>query len=281
MKTTMTKHVCAKVGVLLIALSLLSLRASADPVTMSVHNNKVEAVISLPGGIETDLEVAFEKSLGLNTNSIGISAELVSLLDPTLLARLPDALLTSLPAGFPMMITIEPPANQGLAFEGIASVSIHTHNLEYSPNTPLRLFKAPLGGEFRDVTVSTGAGSYRARATTGTFSQFLVVVDLRTVTQVIQTKSARLDTLFNQYQSQIDPALALTLQGQINQANAAITAVDYTEALNQLKQFKMTLENADNSLIPKVWRSSRDITNVAGELIAQADTLSYSLRIAN
>jgi len=259
----------------------VSINASADPVTVTVHNNKVEAVIELPGGIETEFEINFDESLGLNTSSIGLSAELVNVLDPVLLSRLPDSLQTSLPAAFPMMITVEPPSDQGLSFEGLASVSLHTHNLDYSVNTPLRLFKAPLGGQFRDITVSTGAGSYRVRSSTGGFSQFLVVVDLRPIATVINTKLTRLNDLFNTHQMNIDPSVALDIQNYLTDVNSYIGTGSYNSASQKLLKLIKVIKNADGNEIPNVWRSSRDITNVAGELIAQAQTLRYSLRIAN
>ncbi len=265
----------------LIALaSPLSIRAQ-EPVQINVQGNQVEAVIHLAGGISADFTLTFENSVGLNANSIGLTAELVDVNDLTLLSRLPDSLQVSLPAAFPMMITVEPPANAGFSFSGLATIDIHTHNLEYTAGTPLRLFKAPLGGQFEDITMTMGAGSYRARGTTGKFSQFLILADLRIPGSIVETKFDRLSQRLSSASDRIETNLFNQLSSQLAAVEMAIDSSQYQQASELLNEFNRTVSTEAGSKIPNVWRSSRDIENIAGELMAYANTLRFSLRLIN
>lgn len=266
-------------AVLVVASLFFTAITYAQPIDLKIKKNKVIAKIELAGGVETDLELSFENSLGLTKDSIGITAELVDITDPALLSRLPSALTTT-PAAFPMMITIEPPASMGLGFNGVTHIDIHTHNLEYTPNTPLRLYKASLGQDFRDITVTTGAGSWRARGHMGDFSQFIVVTDLRTSGTVINAKLNRLQTLLTSYSNQMDTVTATSLSDKYNELANAVSQQDYSQALVHATEFNDIVSSNRGENIPDVWRSSRDITNVAGELMAQVETLSFSLRLA-
>jgi hypothetical protein len=253
----------------------------ANNLVTTVQGNKVEAVISLPGNITADFTIQFEETIGLTQSSIGISAELINITDQNLLNRLPDLANISLVSEFPMLITVEPPSSQGFSFSGIAAVDIHTHNLEYVAGTPLRFFKAPVGGNFEDITMTMGSGSYRARGTTGKFSQFIIVADLRTPIAVIDTKFDRLNDKLQQFSSQITTDLFADLSSQLNQINVFINQADYKSASESVTEFIRTLETEQGNGLANVWRSSRDVDNVAGELIAEANTLRFSLRLIN
>lgn len=267
-----------------VALILISLGSSvglADPVEVTVQGNKVEAVINLTGNVSADLTLTFENSVGLTPDNIGITAELINITDLSILNRLPSLLDINLLAAFPMLITIEPPSNKGFAFSGLATVDIHTHNLEYLPGTPLRFFKAPLNGQFEDITATMGSGSYRARGTTGKFSQFLIVADLRPVLTVVNTKYNRLSNSLTGFSTQINPVLYTQLSSKLTEVQQLISQQNYILASNKVDEFSRIIQQADADDIPTVWRSSRDIDNVAGELIAYANTLRFSLRLAN
>ncbi|WP_143715045.1 DUF6689 family protein [Kangiella koreensis] len=268
-------------SVTVLLLSLGSPASKADPVELTVQGNKVEAVINLTGNVSADLTLTFENSVGLTADNIGITSELINITDLSLLNRLPDTLNINLLAAFPMLITIEPPSNKGFAFSGLATVDIHTHNLEYLPGTPLRFFKAPLNGQFEDITATMGSGSYRARGTTGKFSQFLIVADLRPVLTVVNTKYNRLSNKLSAFSTQIDPILYTDLSSKLTEVQQLITQQNYIQASNKVDDFSRIIEQADPADIPNVWRSSRDIDNVAGELVAYANTLRFSLRLAN
>lgn len=246
---------------------------------VEVDGTSVTATIELAGGVAADLEIEFENVVGLNTgDSLGLAADLVDPTDALLLARLPDANLISIPATFPVLVTIEPPAAGGLAFSGIVTVELHTHNLIYTAASPLRLFSAPLDGAFKDITSYAGSGSYRVQGSQGGFSEFLIVADVRPSSAVIAGKFARIESILTDNTDAIDGDVGAELWGHLNAASAAWSAGDTLAAVESMKEFGKTVENRSGCGIPNVWRSSRDLVNVAGELRAAALTQLFSLR---
>ncbi|MCW8869923.1 MAG: hypothetical protein OQK49_04400, partial [Proteobacteria bacterium] len=193
----------------------------------------------------------------------------------------PSGLLNSIPLSFPVIITVEPAYDSGLSFEGMVTIDFHTHNLDYTPNTPLRMFKAPLGGEFRDITDTTSSGSYRSRSTTGTFSQFMIVADTRSASQVSADKLMHLYNKLTDWQSEIDASVYALLSQQLTSVTNYYNVADYSAAELSLNTFMQTVSDNAGVHIPNVWRASRDIDNVAGELMAYAKTLKYSIRLIN
>ncbi len=261
------------------AIILLAQAVSTDAQTTietSVDDNRLEAVIELTDGVSADLSITFENALGLNSKSLGLSAEIIDLTDPNIINRLPDSLNVTLNAGFPMLITIEPPADQGFSFSGVATIDIHTHNLEYTANTPLRFMKAPLNGQFKDFTMTVGSGSYRARGTTGKFSQFLIAADTRPLQSVIADKYSRLENELINAQTELTLAVYNQLSQHMSQIEQAINSEDFAHADTLLGDFIKAVKQEPS--IPNVWRSSRDLNNIAGELVAHSQTLRFSLR---
>ena len=244
---------------------------------VTIDGDTATAEISLPGGIAADLTIAFESAVGLTEANLGLDAALVSLTDPTLLDRLPQ--LASIPAGFPVLVTIEPPATGGLSFAGLASVGLYTHNLAYTAGTPLRLFSAPLGGGFRDVTDEVSSGSYRVRGGKGDFCEFLIVADVRHVDTVIAEKLGRTEALLDEHWSAIDSTLASQLDGHLASARSSWEGGQTTAALSHVESFLKKLEKASASEVPNVWRSARDLDNVGGLLRAAGETLHFSLTL--
>lgn len=252
---------------------------ASEPLSIDIQGNKVEAVIHLPGGISADITLQFENTVGLTKDSLGLSAELIDVTSLSILERLPDVTNIAPPLAFPMMITIEPKADSGFAFSGLATVDIHTHNLEYTAATPLRFFKAPLNGEFKDITVTMGSGSYRARGNIGGFSQFIIAADLRAPMVVVNKKFNDLQTALNDFAPQINSDVYTQLLQDLADINQLILLQEYNAASNKLNAFKRSVNDNRGNNIPDVWRSSRDIRNVAGELMAYANTLRFSLRL--
>ncbi|MGX5173254.1 DUF6689 family protein [Aliikangiella sp. IMCC44653] len=275
------KYKFSSLLILLYLLVLAPSQVNAQSVVVDVKGNKARIDIELANVFHADLTLSFENSVGLTAQSLGVSAEVVDITDLSLISRLPNGMLNSIPVGFPVLITIEPLSDKGLSFAGLVTLDIHTHNLEYTANTPLRLFKAPLNGEFRDITMTTGSGSYRARGTTGKFSQFMIVADTRAPVSVINTKYSAMQSVLSQHADLIENSVYATLSLQLNQLGSDIASQNYQLANQRLNQFKQTVEQASADQIPNVWRSSRDIENVAGELVARANTLGYSLRLIN
>lgn len=261
---------------LAVLLSILPISpAAAGLVDVVVEGNELRAGVALPGDITADLSISFEQVQGLSLESLGLSLEVVNLLDPQLLARLRN--VSSLPAAFPVLIRIEPPAQGGLSFQGVVTIDVHTHNLLYLPNTPLRFFASSAGGPFEDITVNMGMGSYRARGRKGSFSEFLILVELRPVNRVIARKLDNLDRTLADHQAVIAPAVLAELTNLAVEIRAEQAAGDTQGAIAKVEEFVATVESHSGTEIPNVWRAARDVVNVAGLLRAQGETLRFSL----
>jgi hypothetical protein len=252
--------------------------AAQGIVNLVVQGNEVSAGVSLPLNISADVKISFEQAEGLTAESIGLSATLVNLTDPQLLSRLQNV---SIPAALPMLIRIHPPENGGLSFQGVASIEVHTHLLPFTLNTPLRLFAAPEGGMFRDITASVGMGSYRAVGRKGSFSEFLIVVDLRGVNQVIAQKLDRLDQILADNEASIDPEVYDDLTALAAQIRSKHSAGQTQAAITKTEQFVSLVQAHSGTEIPNVWRAAGDLTNVAGLLRAAGETLRFSLIMKN
>ncbi len=265
----------ALLAAFLFACGVIALPAAAQslPVSVQASGNNASAVIGAPGAELAELSLVFEDASNLSPSSLGVSANLVSLSDPGLLARLPNASLTQLVGALPMMVTIEPPALGGLTFRGIGRLELHTHALAYSIGSSFRVFKAPLGGNFIDVTDEIAEGSVKARTTYGGFSQFLIVTDVRTTASVIATK---IDWLRGRI-----AALPLNERGaftaKLNDAEAAVAIADYGTALAAIDAIRARAEARAGQFIANEWRATRDVENHAGNLIAGAATLRFSV----
>ena len=251
----------------------------AATIEVEVEGDSLVAEVDLGSGIALDITLAFDDAIGLSESSAGLGVQLLdanALLD--IASRLPNT-LTSVPAAFPVLITIEPPDDGGLTFVDTARIEIHTHNLTMVTNTPLRLFKAPLGGQFQDITESVGAGSVRSRGRVGGFSQFLVVADLRTHDTVADLKFDALEDRVD------DPSLSATLQSAL-EAHLAAARADFDngellDAIDHVDDFIDAVDDNAGTGIANVWRASRDLDNLAGDLIARAVSLRFTLRMAN
>ncbi|MFY9826366.1 MAG: DUF6689 family protein [Thermoanaerobaculia bacterium] len=268
---------------LLISLLLL---VSSMPAAAQGTGSSLTLPISLPGGllggaVTGQLTVSFESVNGLTPDHLGASAQLVSLLDPSLLSRLPS--LVSLLSGFPVLVRVEPPAAGGLAFNGVTTVEVVTASLPLL-SAP-RLYTAPLGGNFQDITTSVvrgGSGmnrNYRVQGTSGGFSEFLVILDLTPVDQVIGAKLDRLDQILAANAGAMPDAVHADLASQLAAIRSLATPGNETAAIQALDNFNSTVTAHSGTDIPDLWRSIRDVVNVAGQLRAAAATLQFSLGV--
>jgi hypothetical protein len=243
--------------------------------TPTVSGNTISLNVSVLGGYDADLTLSFEDVQGLSLTNLGLSVHLISLTDSTLLARLPSSVVPALP----LLLRIEPPATGTLSFEGIATLELHTHDLQYTAGTPLRVFSAPLNGAFKDITEDMGAGSYRARGTTGGFSEFLIVSDTRSLDPVIALKLDKLEDLLEEYEGDMPGSVYDDLEEILEDAHAAYTGGSTNQAIQEIDDFLELVEDRSGTDIPDVWRAARDLDNVAGYLRASAMTLRFSLRL--
>jgi len=258
---------------LLLFLGAPTASAQSQAVQVSVSGNTATAVVGNPVQPLAEVILEFENPVGLSASSLGISASLVSLSDATLLARLPSTQLNQLSNAFPLLVTVEPPLTGGLKFRTVR-VEVHTHTLVYSLGSSYRLFKAPLNGSFQDITDEVAPGSVRARGTTGGFSQFLVLTDLRETEAVVIDKlaalRAKVDTLPSAEQAGFDALL--------DGIEADIATSDFSGAIaGTAAVAQRARDRAMASAITGQWRATRDVSNQAGDLIAGAATLGFSI----
>lgn len=243
------------------------------PVSVTAAGNHADILIGASSTPMAEVSLDFQDASGLSPASLGASAQVVELSDPALLARLPGSALTSLTSALPVMLTIEPPVNGGLSFRGTGRMEIHTHALPYSVGSSFRVFKAPLGGAFHDVTDEIAQGSVRARTTYGGFSQFLILVDLRSTSSVIDEKIGSL-------RAQIDVlpyGERGSLTAALDRAEAAIVSADYAVAIEAVNDLRSRVQDRAGQFIANEWRATRDVENQAGQLVAGANSLSFSI----
>ena len=253
------------------ALPALAFAASV-PVQVSVGANSATVRVGGAASPLADLSIRFDEATGISAANLGIKAETVSVNNPALVSRLPSN-LTSLSSSFPVMITVEPPVSGNLVQKRVTHVEVHTHLLAYAAGSRFRLFKAQVGGPFRDITESVQPGSVRTRGTTPGWSQFLVLVDLRPTDTVISEKISYLNTQLN-----LLPASEATpLRNYLNTAQSAIAVGQYEDAVVAIDMFSARVAQRAGTYIPDTWRSARDLQNSAGELLAGANTLLFSL----
>lgn len=268
MKSAIRALMLATLATLLAAPAL----AGSLPVQVTVATNTANVRIGSATAPLADLSIRFDHATGLSAANLGIKAETVSLTDPALLARLPSS-LTSIPSALPLLITIEPPATGTLSQRRLTHVELHTHALAYTAGSPLRMFKAQLNGPFRDITESVQPGSVRTRGTTPGWSQFLILVDLRPSRSVIAEKIAHLRAELN-----LLPALeANPLRNYLDAAETAVNEDRFDDAAVAMDSFSARVSARAGAQIPDVWRAARDLHNSAGELLAGANTLVFSI----
>lgn len=254
--------------------------AAAGLIDLDVSGDEFTAEIDLAGMIDGDVAVRFEDSTNLSTTSLGASVDLLGTLDLLdVQSRLP-ALSVAVPSAYPVRLTIEPATTSGLSFDGVAEIEIYTNDLTYVLGSTLRLFAAPLNGDFVDITKSVDGGSYRVRGSKGEFSEFVIVDDQRSVGDVIDEKLDRLDALLDVHESDIDGTVYATLVGLLADVGTEYGAGDEEGALDALEDFVDEVESNRGANVPETWRAARDLENVAGKLLAAAETLRFSLEIA-
>ena len=263
-------------------LSVLLLTASSVPghaqttVVPTISGNELTARIELANGISADLTITFEKVIGLNPSALTLTATLINPKDIGFLGRLPDPAV-SVPIAFPVVVRIDPTASSALSFEGVYKLSLHTNNLTLAANSPLRLYRAPSGGAFQDMTGFLQAGSVRAGGSGPGFSEFAIVADARLIDTVIAGKFDALQSQLSANSAAIDPAVAADLQQRLSQARSAYDTKALPAAIDGITAFGDQVKKQSGGAIPNVWRANGGPVNVAGLLRSSADTLTFSL----
>lgn len=251
----------------------LQLLPQVVPVTVQASGDTATVEVKLLDHTLADLTLSFDDATALSPSSLGVSAELVDPTSPTLLARLPDPDVNQLASALPLMVTIEPPANGGLSFDRTVRVEVHTHLLAYTAGSSFRVFKAPLGGDFRDITDEIASGSVRARGTTGGFSQFLVVADLRATGDVVDRKVGWLRDRIDLLPASEQPAF----DAYLDTVETAVAGADFSSATTALDLFRARAASRAGNQLAATWQAGGSQQNHAGELISGAATLKFSV----
>ena len=253
--------------------SLVGIPVNVDlPVSVSVSGNVAVAQIGSPATPLAEVTLTFDDASNLNVASLGLSARLVDLQDPQLLARLPDANLIRLDSALPLLVTIQPPVAGGLTFHRTGRFELHTHQLLYSVGSNYRVFKAPVGGAFRDTTEEIAQGSVRARSRYGGFSQFLVLVDVRQTSSVVAEKIAWLRNRVASLPTAEQPVFS----SQLDTIESAVANHDYATALTAVDALSSRAQADAGTALLDTWRAG-GADNQAGDLIAGAATLKFSI----
>lgn len=253
--------------------SLAGLPVNVDlPVSVSVSGNVAVAQIGPASAPIAEVTLTFDDASNLTADSLGLSARLVDVQDPQLLSRLPDPTLIRLDSSLPLLVTIQPPLSGGLNFRRTGRYELHTHLLPYAVGSNYRVFKAPVGGAFRDTTEEIAQGSVRARSRYGGFSQFLVAADLRETGKVISGKIAWMRNRVATLPAGEQPVFS----SQLDTVEAALANGDYATALTAVDAISSRAQADAGTALLDTWRAG-GADNQAGDLIAGASTLKFSI----
>jgi hypothetical protein len=265
-----------RVSSFLVALGAASVAGAQTPIALTISGNQAQGTISLPGGIAADLTITFENPTGLTATALEATAQVVNPLDAALLARMPAD--TSIPSEFPVLVHIGPSASSTLTFRSVATVALHTANLEYDTGAPCALVKAHDGGSFIDIITWDGSGSYRVIGSGGDFSEFLIVRDARGIDDVILGKFDALQATLTAHAGELPFLVATTLQTRLTAARTLYLAGSLLPAVSKLTSFTAYVVSHTGSDIPGTWEAADPgQINVAGLLRSAADTLKFSI----
>lgn len=281
--------------------ALLMARApeASAQVVVTVDGDTAYATISLTDDnnvtYEADVTIVFDTPLNLTAQSLNLTAELV---DPDAVQGrinqvgcllFPLVPCVAVDPAFPVMITVEPTVvpwlftssfdgdedgSGNLSFINTYEIEVHTHDLEYTAHSPYRMYKAPVGGVFNDITNDVLQGSMRARGRGAAFSQFLVVSDPRLDLTVVLLKLVDLNARI--LLAALSDGLRGDLLGMVVQIQALLL-FDLNGALDLLDELIALIDAHAGIDIPNVWRAERDLTNDAGEMKSLALTTRFSL----
>ncbi len=246
-------------------------------VTVSGDTARADINLAAPGGPYTaELVIEFRDPVNLTPACLGISA---SALDAAGIAavnaRLPAPGLAIDPA-FPVLVTVEPPPACGLSFSREYRLSLRTTNLLYAEQSPYRLYKAPVGSAFADVTGAVEPGSVRARAAGGSFSEFVLVQDAN------QDYATQLEAAYLALEERLDdPEIGVTamttLLTDLEASRTAAAAADYPAAIAAMQRLDGHAQAFSDDGVPGRWRAQRDLDNIEGDLLGRSANVRFLL----
>lgn len=256
--------------------------------TSIVDGRKFKADICLPNPSGPDFEMGFDLEFHLDPENPGGLQNLtvacvgfsVEVLDAAAIAnvesRLPDPANQSIDPALPLRVTIEPPVACGLAFEDDYDAEFDADNLVWNSQSPYRLMKAPIGGNYSDITAAVDAGSVRSRGCGGTFSEFVMVIDANQ-DYANETVAAFADLGITIANAALGPTASTTLGNDRSISESAFAAGNYTEAIARLDDMDEHCGALGGPALPNRWRSARDLENLEGEVVSRSGHLKFLL----
>jgi hypothetical protein len=259
--------------------ALLPTRSAHAQVVVTINGDTARADITLaaPGGPYTaELTLEFRDPVNLSAACLGISAVALDAAGIAAAnARLPSPTLEIDPA-FPVVITVEPPAACGLSFRGEYRVELRTANLVFNAPSVYRLYKAPIGTSFVNITSGVVAGSVRARGAGGNFSEFAMIRDNA------QDYATQLEAAYLALEDRLDdPEIGVTamttLLNDLTASRAAAAAADYPAAIAAMQRLNGHAAAFSEDGVPGRWRAQRDLNNVEGDLVSESGVIQFLL----
>ncbi len=105
----------------------------------------------------------------------------------------------------------------------------------------------------------------------------MIAVDFRSSDVVIADKLDKLEELLEDYESSMPTGVYADLDTRLAAIRTDYLGGSLTAAITKVDAFIAEVAAHAGTDIPNVWRSTRDLQNVAGYLMAGADTLRFSL----
>lgn len=270
------RHLVATV-ILLLACGLAMPARAQVVVTITGDTARADITLAAPGGpYAAELVIEFRDPVNLTSACLGISATALDAAGIAAVnARLPAAGLAIDPA-FPVLVTVEPPPACGLSFRGEYRLSLRTSNLVFVDESPYRLYKAPVGGAFADLTGAIEPGSVRARGSGGAFSEFVLVRDTPQ-DYVSQLQAAYLALEERLDDPEIGVTAMTTLLNDLELSRAAAAAADYPAAIAAMLRLDGHAQAFSNDGVPGRWRALRDLDNIEGDLLGRSANVRFLL----
>src|SRR5690554_5278703 len=245
---------------------------AADEIRFS--DNRISADLTVDG-YHLQFAVSFAQAIGLNKSNVDVNVQTISANDYAILNRLPNRYQTSVLENFPVMLSIKPKQDRGFAFSGEAEIEFYTTSIDFDEN--IRLFRSHDGGTFEDITHLIAPGSMRARGSSGTFSDFILLVDKRDSRDVSRDKAVELASFLNAHIHEFESKFAGNVVALARNVENHVANGRHQAALSNLNALLRSVENANADQVPNIWRSSDDIANIQGEALSKGRSLRFTL----
>jgi hypothetical protein len=267
---------------------LLSLSAAHASVTTSVTGTQAVSGISFAasGGtpaMAATVSFSFGQVQNLSATCLGVAADVLSASGQAdVLARMPIGASVAFDPAYTARVSVSPNPTCNFSFRNDVAVEVHTTNLVFNALSPYRLYKAPIGGTFRDITNEVLVGSVRTRGRGGAFSEFVVVKDMSLdysaqASARFAALQVELDSGGNQFSTPQTAALAQHAAAAFAAAQSAFSTSDLAAAVASLATFESDVATLGNDgYYANLWQPGKsDADNKAGDMISRSANLRF------